>query len=763
MAMQADPAQHYEQPFGPFPARGDHDERWTALGRAIAADRDRVSDDPAAIGPPAEPGELTVIGSGIEAVGFTAADEMLIRDADEVFFCVADPATSVWIKARRPDAYDLYVLYDDSKLRYLTYMQMTEAMLHYVRQGRRVVAIFYGHPGIFVLSTHRAVIIARREGHRAVMRAAVSALDALCADLGVDPSQPGLQTFEATDMLVRRRRIDPCMHLVVWQVGLIGELGYRRQGYLNSGFSILLDYLEEVYGTGHTVVNYVASRYPGIEPLADSRPLAAFRDPDAQAKVTGISTFYLPPKEAAPADEEMLTRLGLLPPGATVRATTSPLREIDRYGPRELKAFDAFARFRVPAGYHWQEDTAAARFALALREDRDLRERYVRDPAGAVATWGAASLDRRERDLLGRRDPGALQIAAKGVPAGDLQARPIVAALLTSRTAARELVRAVRRGDPGGAGELLARCTAPHPAAAAGPAANDLNGRATELGWAPVERELDAALRRSLYPWTGLYLAPDRQTSLFLLGSHGRKARDRVYLNGQELTRVHYTAGTLRWRAEDGNPCSGYLRTDLTPRGARRLTGVIWPPGETAASADRLTALEHLLPAADRASGGLAAPGSLPGEYLVRVANGADARLASFSIGPADLLINAKPAEAVEYRGSAIGWRGGPGALAEGTLTAITDPITRRPVLSGTSGFHQPGSHALIGTVPVSADEAALLAATPGLAIPDWAWSHLVAIAVGASRAGGLFLWHRWQRAATNLRLIRAALAEAPR
>jgi hypothetical protein len=43
------------------------------------------------------------------------------------------------------------------------------------------------------------------------------------------------------------------------------------------------------------------------------------------------------------------------------------------------------------------------------------------------------------------------------------------------------------------------------------------------------------------------------------------------------------------------------------------------------------------------------------------------------------------------------------------------------------------------------------------------AWSHLVAIAVGASRTGGLFLWHRWQRAATNLRLIRAALAEAPR
>jgi len=91
-----------------------------------------------------------------------------------------------------------------------------------------------------------------------------------------------------------------------------------------------------------------------------------------------ISTFYLPPKYAAPADETMLTRLGLLTPGRVVKAPDGPLREIDRYGPRELRAFDDFARFRVPAGYHWQDDTAAARFALALREDRDLRDHYIR-------------------------------------------------------------------------------------------------------------------------------------------------------------------------------------------------------------------------------------------------------------------------------------------------------------------------------------------------------------------------------------------------
>ena len=40
-------------------------------------------------------------------------------------------------------------------------------------------------------------------------------------------------------------------------------------------------------GAGHTVVNYVASRYPGIEPLADSRPLAAFRDPGGASTYAG--------------------------------------------------------------------------------------------------------------------------------------------------------------------------------------------------------------------------------------------------------------------------------------------------------------------------------------------------------------------------------------------------------------------------------------------------------------------------------------------
>ena len=272
--------------------------------------------------------ELTVIGSGIETVGFALGDEGLIRAADAVFYCVADPATVLWIKSIRPDAFDLYVLYDDSKVRYTTYMQMAEAMLYFVRQGKRVVSIFYGHPGVFVLATHRAILVARREGHRATMRANVSALDCLCADLGVDPAQPGMQTHEATDMLIRARVPDSTLHVVLWQVGLIGEMGYRRKGYINQNFSIFVSYLQKHYGNEYPVTHYVASRYPTIDPVIEHYPLSKLHDPAVQTLVTGISTFYLAPKDVAEPDVEMLRQLGMAQPGQTVRANVRPLREI---------------------------------------------------------------------------------------------------------------------------------------------------------------------------------------------------------------------------------------------------------------------------------------------------------------------------------------------------------------------------------------------------------------------------------------------------
>jgi hypothetical protein len=793
------PAARPAAPAAAYPDPEVHRRRWRRLARDIAARSGRISDAPA--DPPERPGSIEIVGSGIEAAGFTRADEARIRDADDVFFCVADPATKVWLLDRRPDAYDLYVLYDDAKRRYVTYMQMAEAMLHPVRQGRRVVAVFYGHPGVFVLATHRVVKIARREGHRAEMRPAVSALDTLCADLGVDPSQPGMQMYEATDMLIRGRKPDTGLHLVLWQVGLVGELGYRRQGYLNSNFSVLLDYLEALYGPDHEVVNYVGSRYPGVAPVIDRHTVASLRDPAARTWVTGISTFYLPPRQATAADPDMLARLGLIRPGQPVRETGEPLRVIDRYGPRERRAFSDFATFDVPQSYQWQPDTAAARFVLALCDDAELRERYRTDPAAALAAWGGG-LTARERELLGKRDPGAVQIAAKGFRApGGRANRRVLDLLLARKTASGALLAAVERAAPGRA----------HAAADAW-----ATGQGLAADWAALAGDLQQLLRRSLAAWTGLYLIPRGRHSLSVFG-RAAAAVARVDFDGRRVVGMTFEKGVLSWSAAAGNPCSGYLQPDLTPEGTRRWVGLVWPEGVTPGSGHKVVAREHppraalalsgivgdydartadgrpcvvsVTPAAGAKTvhidgtavghriavaadhfraGGVAVPFAarraeawpppyLRGAFRVRVQTGNRAEVVPLEIG-ADGVVIAGESVAARCEDRDLVWTGGPAPLAAGRVTVSLDPITLRPLLHGAAGAAAVRGMAAIG----GADEAAL-AATPRPGLPAWASAHLVAIMAAASAKGGLFLWHGYERASTNLVRLGRVLARLHR
>ena len=177
-------------------------------------------------------GRLVVVGSGIKSIGgFTLEAISEIKHADKVFFAVADPATERFILENNPKAVDLYSLYDDDKNRSDTYVQMAEVLLREVRNGHHVVGVFYGHPGVFVNPSHRAIAIARSEGHIAHMYAGVSAEDCLFAEIGVDPSRPGCQTIEATDLLLRNRTLLTDSHVIIFQVGCVGLIGFDFKGF----------------------------------------------------------------------------------------------------------------------------------------------------------------------------------------------------------------------------------------------------------------------------------------------------------------------------------------------------------------------------------------------------------------------------------------------------------------------------------------------------------------------------------------------------
>jgi uncharacterized protein YabN with tetrapyrrole methylase and pyrophosphatase domain len=258
---------------------------------------------------PAKEGSLKVVGTGIQALShLTIQAKANIAAADAVFYLANEPVTERYLQELNPHAESLHPLYASGKERMTSYEEMVERILEPVREGLSVCAAFYGHPGVFVYPSHVAIQRAREEGHLAEMTPGVSAEDCLFADLGVEPSAPGCQSFEATDFLIFGRKFDPTSSLVLWQVGVIGHFTFEGEGYdYGPGLEILAEHLLETYPPDHVVVVYEAAHLPTEEPRRDAIPLADL----ASTRVTAISTLYVPPREVGALDHEMLAKLNL--------------------------------------------------------------------------------------------------------------------------------------------------------------------------------------------------------------------------------------------------------------------------------------------------------------------------------------------------------------------------------------------------------------------------------------------------------------------
>jgi precorrin-6B methylase 1 len=253
-------------------------------------------------------GSLTVVGTGIDAVSqLTPGARGAIESADEVLYLVADPVAALRVEALNSRARSLDHLYGPTKARRETYAEVEEAIVGAVMRGARVCAVLYGHPGVSARPGHRAVAKVRAAGLPARMLPAVSALDCLVADLGIDPVTYGLQTYEATYFFVRRPQVDPHATLVLLQVGMLGEAGGAATEAVAPRFRLLLDRLVSLYGPAREAILYEASPYPGAAPAVDRFALG-----DAEGRAPSVmSTLCVPGQARPPADPDSRRALEL--------------------------------------------------------------------------------------------------------------------------------------------------------------------------------------------------------------------------------------------------------------------------------------------------------------------------------------------------------------------------------------------------------------------------------------------------------------------
>jgi len=228
-----------------------------------------------------------------------------IEQAEVVFSLMANGFTERWLEEMNNDVRSLQHFYQEGKNRNTTYNEMVEVILTEVRAGKKVVAAFYGHPGVFACISHRAIKKATLEDLPAFMEPGISAEDCLYADLGIDPGRTGCSHFETSQFMFYKRNIDNSAHLILWQVALAGDKSFAKFSTGRAYRQVLVDLLLEHYPSDHQVILYQAKGIAIDTMRADKIHLSELVD----AELFMHTTLVIPPSEKMQPNDKVLALL----------------------------------------------------------------------------------------------------------------------------------------------------------------------------------------------------------------------------------------------------------------------------------------------------------------------------------------------------------------------------------------------------------------------------------------------------------------------
>ena len=398
-----------------------------------------------------------------------------------------------------------------------------------------VIACFSLSPDpLLEINRHRLIFL----GIPARILPGISAEDCLVADLNIDPSLPGMQTLEATDYLLRRRTLMTDLHVVIWQVGCVGDTGFNFKGYKNENFSLLIDSLQKVYGENYVIVHYICNQFPICRSRVDRIPLSDFHKPEIAKEVTGVSTFYIPPAFARPVDPALAVKFGLVANEKEAEKLTTGKRVIDRYGPREKTALKELGSWKLPEEYKFTPDTPGADALVKMSQNVQLLRDYEKNPDEFLEKLNLPGYQAR---AFRSRHPGAIRLALK--PSDESIATQAALKLLVDPTLSGEFIDEIKKAqvDSGGFDEKLSRWWA-------------------SKGYATSPKSIEAAVKRlesdSLVAWTGHYNASQKHLSIVIKGAPPPSKGQIVYSSDSIVfivTRFTFKDGRLSWTSAPGD------------------------------------------------------------------------------------------------------------------------------------------------------------------------------------------------------------------
>lgn len=253
-------------------------------------------------------GSLVVVGTGINTFAqCTLEARAYIEQAERLIVHVPDPLGYSWLKSLQPELMDLQDCYHQTSNRADAYELMTQRIVDTVLAGHQTVAVFYGHPGVFVQPSHEAIRRLQAHGVRAEMLPGISAESCLVADLGFDPGRSGCTQHEASSFLFYDVPVDASTPLILWQIGVLGDHTLSKLSTTTTALLALTEKLQRQFPASHLVAIYEAASYAFAKPRiewcrVDSLPNQHY---------TAASTLFVPACRRAAPDHVSIEKLGL--------------------------------------------------------------------------------------------------------------------------------------------------------------------------------------------------------------------------------------------------------------------------------------------------------------------------------------------------------------------------------------------------------------------------------------------------------------------
>ncbi len=252
---------------------------------------------------------IYIVGLGTMNIDhITRQVERAISMSEEVLFLDDGIATRAFLEARCERVTDLSGHFAAGKNRIESHHHLAAEVIEAAMARTPVTLAIAGHPTHLAPATFLVADLAGLLGLRVEILAGISAMDQLFVELAIDPASHGLQCFEATDLLLRRRPVAVDVPLLLWQVGLVGTHNHTSSPRPPETFEGLTRYLLRFYPPNHEVIAAEAASHALLEPVHLAFPLSTM--PAHAAQLTARTTLYVSPIGIRPiVDSEVLAEL----------------------------------------------------------------------------------------------------------------------------------------------------------------------------------------------------------------------------------------------------------------------------------------------------------------------------------------------------------------------------------------------------------------------------------------------------------------------